>query len=108
MREHPDGYFRAAFSSCRKADLHQLGEQVGIPRGLSTWLGPCSPGRQGGEEGLGAQGVYRSQFTVVMAGEMQKRGRHMVGSSLGKVSEEGALGTRGSCLCLGRACEEWR
>lgn len=55
--EHPNGCFLAAFSSCRKADLPQLGEWIGVPKGPSPHLGPCWPKVQGGEGGLGAPGV---------------------------------------------------
>lgn len=41
--EHPNGYFLAALSSCRKADLQQLCEWVGVARSLSPGLGPCWP-----------------------------------------------------------------
>ena len=52
--EHPNGYFPAAFSPC-KADLHQLAERVGVPRGLSTGLGSCWP--RGEEKGWGPRGL---------------------------------------------------
>lgn len=60
-REHPDGCFLAAFSSCRKADLPQQGEWVGVPKSPSTGLGRCWPKGQGGRRAGGPMG-YRSQF----------------------------------------------
>lgn len=86
--EHRDGYFPAAFSSCRKADLHQLHEHVGIPRSLSTGLGPCWPR---GDKGWGPRElqvpVHRGSSWIYLEGG----GR----SSLGKASGEGSVGYKG-------------
>ena len=97
--EHPDGYFPAALAFCRRADLRQLGEQVGVPRGPSTGLG---------EAALGAQGVTGPSSQWRWLERRRTGGRHMVGSSLGKASGRRQWGTKGSCLPPGHALEEWR
>lgn len=73
-------------ASCRKADLHQLGERVGVARSLSPGLGPCWPwGRR--VQSSGVTGFS----SAAIAGEIQKRG-NIVGSSLGRMSGEEVVG----------------
>lgn len=95
--ERPNGYFLAVLSSCRKADLHQLGERVGVARSLSPGLGPCWPWRRR-VQSSGVTGFS----SAAIAGEIQKRG-NIVGSSLGRMSGEEAVGFKAQ-LPASRTC----
>lgn len=78
--EQLSGCFPVALSACRKAALHQLGQQVGVPTAGSLLA-------QGEKVAWGTRGLH-----VAIAGEKWKRGRQMLGSSLEKASGEGAGG----------------